>query len=94
MVVRDGVSRLLSTLQVALLCGLDAAGKKEVAKGAAHGGSHLHNLLKFLTVRSERDGKRGGIALLGGPLDIATDGDTARSAHTSCNQPPAAMGMP
>lgn len=74
-------------LQVALVCGLDDAAKKDLMKGPSHGGSHLHNLLKFLTVRSEKDGSRTGITLLGGPVDAAADGDPSRCQSTP-DQPP------
>ena len=60
------------------MCGLDEAAKKDLVKGPAQGGSHLHNLLKFLTVRSEKEGSRTGITLLGGPVDTAADGDPSR----------------
>lgn len=60
-------------LQVALVCGLDDAAKKDLLRGLAHGGAHLNKLLKFVTVRREKGSKRSGITLLGGPVDPAVD---------------------
>ena len=74
----------MANFQVALLCGLDEAAKKEVLKGANHGGSSLNKLLKFLTVRSEKGSSKEGICLVGGPVDVHTDGDPTR-----CCLPPA-----
>ena len=67
---------------MALLAGLDEAARKELAKGTHHGGQHLHQLLKFLTVRTERETdkgvvERGGITAIGGPHDPALDGAIA-----------------
>jgi hypothetical protein len=64
---------------VALLAGLDEGARRELGKGTHHGGQHLHQLLKFLTVRTEREGdkgalERGAITALGGPHDPALDG--------------------
>ena len=73
----------VSHLQVALLCGLDDAAKRDLLKGPTHGGSHLHNLLKFLTVRSEKGSTRAGITLLGGPHDPAADGDDPERCQPS-----------
>ncbi len=64
--------------QVLLCAGLDAAAQKALTEGTSNGGGdHLHKLLKFLTVRAERGGKREGIKCLGGPVDPAVDGDPA-----------------
>lgn len=69
-------------MQVALLAGLDEDGRKELDRGTHHGGQHLHQLLKFLTVRTEREAagdkggalERGAITAIGGPHDPALDG--------------------
>ena len=65
--------------QVMLSQGLDNAAAKEWSKGTHHGGQHLHQLLKFLTVRHEVDSSKGhtersGIMAIGGAHDAALDG--------------------
>lgn len=65
-----------------LLAGLDEDARKELMKGVHHGGQHLHQLLKFLTVRTETDKddgrvERSGITAIGGPHDPALDGPIA-----------------
>ena len=74
--------------QVALLAGLDITGVEELRVGPSHGGQHLHNLLKFLTMRSEKGATRSGITLVGGPHDPALDGPACRfytsHAHQFC----------
>ena len=45
----------------------------------SHGGQHLHNMLKFLTMRSEKGATRSGITLVGGPHEPALDGPASRS---------------
>ena len=62
--------------QVVLASGL---GEEAVADWRKKGGAHLHQLLKFLTMRTEVDKKdgrveRSGITALGGPHDPALDG--------------------
>ena len=67
-------------LQVMLLQGLTDTAAKEWKKGTHHGGQHLHQLLKFLTVRHEVDNavkgrmERSGIMAVGGAHDAALDG--------------------
>lgn len=68
----------LVLLQVALLCGLDDTAKKAALNGPVEGGSHLHKLLKFLTVRSEVGDKRSGVTLLGGTVNPLVDGNPGR----------------
>ena len=71
-----------------ILCaGLDAAQQTALAEGpAAPGGAHLHKLLKFLTVRAERGGKRGGIMCVGGPVDPALDGAVTAKCALTCSR--------
>ena len=73
---------------MALLAGLDVTGVEELRVGPSHGGQHLHNLLKFLTMRSEKGTTRSGITLVGGPHDPAIDGPASRfctsHAHPLC----------
>lgn len=62
-----------------LLSGLDDDARKELLKGVHHGGQHLHQLLKFLTVRTETDKddgrvERSGITAIGGQHDPSLDG--------------------
>ena len=63
-----------------LLQGLTDIAAKEWKKGTHHGGQHLHQLLKFLTVRHEVDNalkgkmERSGIMAVGGAHDAALDG--------------------
>ena len=63
-----------------LLQGLTDTAAKEWKKGAHHGGQHLHQLLKFLTIRHEVDNavkgrmERSGIMAVGGAHDAALDG--------------------
>lgn len=61
-----------------MLCGLDDTAKEDLQKGVSEGGSHIHKLLKFLTVRHEKDGTRSGINLLGGVVNPAIDGNPSR----------------
>ena len=69
--------------QVLLCAGLDEAAQKALTEGTSSTGSdHLHKLLKFLTVRAERGGKREGIMCAGGPVDPAVDGDPPVLAST------------
>ncbi|EIE19235.1 hypothetical protein COCSUDRAFT_49062 [Coccomyxa subellipsoidea C-169] len=65
--------------RVVLLSGLDDDARKELLKGVHHGGQHLHQLLKFLTVRTETDKddgrvERSGITAIGGQHDPSLDG--------------------
>ncbi|KAK9904952.1 hypothetical protein WJX75_006352 [Coccomyxa subellipsoidea] len=65
--------------RVVLLSGLDDYARKELLKGVHHGGQHLHQLLKFLTVRTETDKEdgrveRSGITAIGGQHDPSLDG--------------------
>lgn len=60
-------------------------GEEGVADWRKKGGAHLHQLLKFLTVRTEADKKdgrmeRSGITALGGPHDPALDGAIAHAS--------------
>ena len=68
--------------QVVLASGL---GEEGVGDWRKKGGAHLHQLLKFLTVRTEADKKdgrveRSGITALGGPHDPALDGAIAHAS--------------
>ena len=68
--------------QVVLASGL---GEEGVADWRRKSGAHLHQLLKFLTVRTEADKKdgrveRSGITALGGPHDPALDGAIAHAS--------------
>lgn len=76
-----------------LSVGLDGDARKAFLNGPAHGGEHLHRLLKFVTMRTERGRDRSGIQAPGGPVDPSVDGDpTAGCAprptvrmHTACH---------
>lgn len=66
-------------MQVVLTSGLDEEAKRDLQKGTHHGGQHLHQLLKFLTVRTETDKDKGrversAITAVGGPHNAALDG--------------------
>ncbi len=58
-----------------LSVGLDGDARKAFLNGPAHGGEHLHRLLKFVTMRTERGRDRSGIQAPGGPVDPSVDGD-------------------
>lgn len=61
--------------------GLDEAAVKALHDGPArHNGDHLHKLLKFVTLRTEKGPSRSGIQAPGGPVDPAVDGDPAECA--------------
>lgn len=63
-------------MQVLLTNGLDEAAVKALHDGPGkHGGDHLHKLLKFVTLRTEKGPSRSGIQAPGGPVDPAVDGD-------------------
>ena len=66
----------LSAEDLALHLQDDSARAARLA-GPAAGGQHLHKLLKFVTVRCEVGRVKSGIAMLGGPVDPAVDGDVA-----------------
>ena len=58
---------------------MSGLGAEAAADWRKKGGAHLHQLLKFLTVRTEvekKDGRmdRSGITALGGPHDPVLDG--------------------
>jgi hypothetical protein len=64
---------------VVLTSGLDEEAKKDLLRGTHHGGQHLHQLLKFLTVRTETDREKGrvdrsAITAVGGPHVSDIDG--------------------
>jgi hypothetical protein len=61
------------------MSGLDDEAKKMLNKGVNHGGEHLSRLLKFLTVRAEKNKTKGGITLVGGAHDSKLDGNIAAS---------------
>ena len=61
--------------------GLDEAAVKALHDGPGkHGGDHLHKLLKFVTLRTEKGASRSGIQAPGGPVDPAVDGDPNKCA--------------
>lgn len=67
-------------------------GEEAVADWRKKGGAHLHQLLKFLTVRTEADKKdgrveRSGITALGGPHDPALDGAIAPASECAAAGP-------
>jgi hypothetical protein len=67
---------------VLLTNGLDEAAVKALHDGPGrHGGDHLHKLLKFVTLRTEKGASRSGIQAPGGPVDPAVDGDPAQCAR-------------
>lgn len=61
--------------QVLLSVGMDGDARKAFLNGPAHGGDHLHRLMKFVTMRTERGRDRSGIQAPGGPVDPSVDGD-------------------
>ena len=61
--------------------GLDEAAVKALHDGPGRaGGDHLHKLLKFVTLRTEKGPSRSGIQAPGGPVHPAVDGDPAKCA--------------
>ncbi len=64
-------------MQVLLTSGLDEEAVKALRAGAGHGGDHLHRLLKFVTLRTEKAHARSGIQAPGGPVELSVDGDPA-----------------
>ena len=65
--------------RVALMLGLGEGDKAAALKAAPEpGAEHLTRLLRFVVVRTERGGEKGGIFCLGGRCDPALDGDPER----------------
>lgn len=60
--------------KVLLLCGVPHGSLGELHMGAAEGGAHLHNLLKCVAIKTDRNGVKSGLACLGGPWDPELDG--------------------
>ena len=64
-------------VQVVLLSGLDSDGLKKL-NSVKDVDYHLNKLVRVLTVRTEANKERGGIALVGGPHDPKTDGSATQ----------------
>ncbi len=52
------------------MCGVSPESIEQVHDGRIH----LHNALKFVTVKTEANGVKSGIMCLGGPWDAELDG--------------------
>lgn len=57
------------------MSGLTQRNYDDIIKQKHGGGTHIVNVLKFLTVREERSNKKSGIMCVGGPWDPVIDGE-------------------